>query len=1089
MANKKQPSSQQLMDFDRPLVPLVEWPTNECWPINRKDTYPRRTVLQEIKKDVSFSETYLVVTGFTSLAHIIEFFGKEVNFEKTKVVKIVLGFEPELKQRKFWKMVELDDEIKEFWTTQNYSLLNGGEVIRIIEYIKRNKITFRLLDGLHAKIYIGDTHAILGSANFSKNGTTVQQEANIRVANKSSKPTEKRQYKDISTIATNFYNEAKDYNKQIIALLEGLLKVTSWQEALSRAISELIDRHWSKDIPELHDRLKNIKLWPSQRMGIAQALYILQTQGCVLIADPTGSGKTKMVSTLQLVLFHWLWEIGRCNKSYATTVCPPLVKGIWQNEFIDLRFSNNEQISMGALSYTQNDSHHKYLNQIKISNILVIDEAHNFLNLKSNRSVGISEHTSDNVILCTATPINKKVNDLLRLIELLGVDNLNDKELIQFKALKRKKSNKSSTEDLNALRDYIKKFIVRRTKKDLNKLINYEPDAYKNRLGNNCRYPEHIKEIYQTGETDEDNKIAREINRVAKDLKGLIYLQDLSRPDYEFEYDESVYLEKRIKAAKALTVYNIQARLRSSRAALLEHIFGTQEALDHYGFKSKKSPTGNVVATLSKHSVRLPVNDFKEFSPNWLTDLNEYQKVCSEEILLYSRIAELSKDISSNREDAKVRHLLELFKKNKLVLAFDNTILTLDYLNTILHLNYPNSGINSFVITGNTNKVRVLNIIKNFELGSSSENILAFCSDSMSEGVNLQQASALVFLDMPSVVRIAEQRIGRIDRLDSPHKKITIYWPFDSEEYALRTDLKLISTSIDVDSLIGSNYSLPQELLDRHMDQIVRPADMIKILEEQQDQDHLWEGINDAFAPIHDLYDGESSIIKRKDYEYLKSIDASVKVKISIGLSEKPWLFIALKGSNTVSPRWYFIDSDRQIHKDLANICENLRACLAQTHQWEEKWNDDAKSEFGKYVTLLRENEISTLPSKRRRALEVAEHILTKKMSLEKDASMKVLIKDALKLFHSKPQDDEFAIDYYSFSQQWLDILTPYLYLKNKTKRGYKDVVSLNNLKVEFNSIDLSKDILEKLIRKVPLVPNIWSRIASCIIGIPKTDE
>src|SRR5437667_351043 len=57
-------------------------------------------------------------------------------------------------------------------------------------------------------------------------------------------------------------------------------------------------------------------------------------------------------------------------------------------------------------------------------------------------------------------------------------------------------------------------------------------------------------------------------------------------------------------------------------------------------------------------------------------------------------------------------------------------------------------------------------------LGSTASGVVALCSESMAEGYNLQRASAVVHLDMPSVVRTAEQRVGRVDRLDSPHVAI-----------------------------------------------------------------------------------------------------------------------------------------------------------------------------------------------------------------------------------------------------------------------------------------------------------------------------
>ena len=131
-------------------------------------------MLEEIKKDINESEEYLVITGFTSLAHIVTFLGN-IDFQKTKRIRVVLGFEPELRKRKFWKPAELTKEIKDYWADLNYSLLNGGEVIHTIELIKKGILEFRFSDKQHAKLYIGSTHAILGSANFSKNGNYTER--------------------------------------------------------------------------------------------------------------------------------------------------------------------------------------------------------------------------------------------------------------------------------------------------------------------------------------------------------------------------------------------------------------------------------------------------------------------------------------------------------------------------------------------------------------------------------------------------------------------------------------------------------------------------------------------------------------------------------------------------------------------------------------------------------------------------------------------------------------------------------------------------------------------------------------------------
>ncbi|MXV49903.1 hypothetical protein GS399_02890 [Pedobacter sp. HMF7647] len=1074
------------MDFENPPPPLVVWPDNHAFPLNLKDLVSRRTVLDVVLEDIAASENYLVVTGFTSLAHIIELFGGKIRFGRLKNVRIVLGFEPELRERKLWKSAELDKDIKEYWATQHYSLLNGGVVIKVIELIKEDRVSFRLSDGLHAKIYVGDLHVILGSANFSKNGLTLQHEANIRIVNDPLNPVEEGQYLQIKQIAENYYCLGKPYNETIIELLKALLKLVTWQEALARAIAELLDKPWLNDIPELYNKLNSLKLWPSQRLGLGQAMYILQTQGCVLIADPTGSGKTKMVSTLQLVLYHWLWETGRRNRSYAVTICPPLVKDSWHKEFVDIEFSQSGQISMGALSYTKGHNHGTHLKEIRNANILVVDEAHNFLNLHSFRSMSVAEHTSDNIILATATPINKKPKDLMRLIELLGVDNLGDQELEDFKALKKQRHIKSNSPEFAALKTYIEKFIVRRTKTQLNKLIDREPELYLNRQGERCRYPENSPKIYKTGETKDDQSIAREINRLADELKGLVYLQSIIKPDDLEGKDESYYVDLRLRAGKALSKYNIQAKMRSSKAALLEHLKGTDAALKEYKFKSGKDKSGNIIGTIRKLSEALPKNQLKSVCPEWLTDLATYQQACREEIAIYEQIALLSINLSLSRELKKISELLKLFKENALVLAFDSTVLTLDFLGKLISTHHSDKGIDHYIGTGASSKTAIASILKKFDLGSTSQNVLALCSDSMSEGVNLQQASALMFLDMPSVLRIAEQRIGRIDRLDSPHTKIKIYWPMDSEEFALRSDERLIKTSFDTESLIGSNFTIPDEILGQHLDHVIRPEEMIKAMKENKDQEYLWAGVQDAFNSVHELYEGENTLIDPETYETWKDVDASVKVKLSIGRSANPWIFLAVKGTRAISPRWYFVDANQKISVELTEVCQQLRHHIASTQHWEMKWSDSVQQELDRYIKLLLYNEINMLPSKRKRAIEVAKVILEKQLKFsEKDPIRKKLIKRVLDMFEPRIIDEEYNIDYYHFSQQWLDIFTPILAQKKRAqKKKDKKVLSLLDLRKE-KSIELTNEMLQKIYIEAPLIVNMWSRVASCIIGLP----
>ena len=178
--------------------------------------------------------------------------------------------------------------------------------------------------------------------------------------------------------------------------------------------------------------------------------------------------------------------------------------------------------------------------------------------------------------------------------------------------------------------------------------------------------------------------------------------------------------------------------------------------------------------TLEKISDTLPRIDVlgvrtSAGAPSWLTNLDEYKKACRREKAVYRKIARITRSLSENRERAKVRKILKISSQHPLIIAYDTRIITLHYLNRFLkHKSVARrkagvSELESMVVTGSSTR-RMKRQISNFlGLGSVKTNLVVFCSDAMAEGVNFQQASAVMFLDLPSVIRLAEQASERIE--------------------------------------------------------------------------------------------------------------------------------------------------------------------------------------------------------------------------------------------------------------------------------------------------------------------------------------
>ncbi|MEI2421331.1 SNF2-related protein, partial [Arthrospira platensis SPKY2] len=106
---------------------------------------------------------------------------------------------------------------------------------------------------------------------------------------------------------------------------------------------------------------------------------------------------------------------------------------------------------------------------IQQAQILLVDEAHNYLNVTSKRAQALLCNLADHVLLFTATPINKSASDLLCLVNILGADNF-DPDVIQgfnhWLRMDAKRMRQAREEQLNTLKQAIARFTVRRTKRE-----------------------------------------------------------------------------------------------------------------------------------------------------------------------------------------------------------------------------------------------------------------------------------------------------------------------------------------------------------------------------------------------------------------------------------------------------------------------------------------------------------------------------------------------------------------------------------------------------------------------------------------------
>lgn len=1054
----------------------LPWPDAARFPLN----VGSRRVEEQVWQDLLESPEPLIVAGYSSLDRIIDFIAKA---KSARSVRLLFGQEPFDARRAEFRLARdaFAAEVEAYWLRQGISLLRSAAVIRALEALESGRVQARYMadrKGLHAKIYCGQKAATVGSSNFTNAGLARQLEANARFE----RGHEGKRYAELVSIAENFWGLGVHFQAQLIALLKKLLRPVTWEEALARACAELLEGEWAEAYLREDYLGEAGSLWPSQKQGIAQALAILSERGSVLIADATGAGKTRMGIYLVGAVADHIVRTGRLRQGRALMICPPAVLQNWQREGVEAGV-HLETFSHGGLSHGKSRGHELGVESLRRAQVLCVDEGHNFLNFKAKRTQQLLRNMADHVVLLTATPINRGVNDLLRIADMLGADNLADSTLKAFQRMLGAKSfNRTLSEgEVDQLRAEIRQFTVRRTKRVLNQLIDREPEAYRDHRGERCRFPRHKPKVYRLHEPDADRAIASEIRALADTLYGVThFVRRIEMPEVlrRQGVSEERYLQGRLGSARKLAGYQIMSALRSSRAALLEHLRGSEAAIEAFGIEGfgKKTDTGNLIESISRLGGHPPSNKLSVERPPWLTDPEAHARACAHDLDVYQQIAALVPELSVQREKAKAELLLNLVSRHGLVLAFDSRPISLALIRQLIG---TPSGVEALLAWGDAASDRVA-VLREFAPGSRARGVIGLCSDSLSEGVNLQQASVLVHLDMPSVVRIAEQRVGRVDRMDSPHPEIEAWWPEDAPEFALSSDHRFIERFDTVERLLGSNMPLPEHL-QAESAAPVRTREMIEALEKEAEE--TWDGIEDAFQPVRSLVEGSQALVAADLYARYRDIDERVIARVSLVRAKKPWAFFCLNAGPFNAPRWVFLPEKGKPKLEVADVASALRANLGNEVE-NLPFDECGTSTLQQFLLQLPKIERGLLSRKKQRALaemEICIDRLAEYATEQGDQTLSDHLYAIRKILGSDHLDGQ--PDWDELASRWLDVIRP-VWFERLTSKHTKPLLLKDIRKDLLSQPERLARMVTEHFRRLPVVVPADQRVRACIVGV-----
>jgi SNF2 family DNA or RNA helicase len=665
-----------------------------------------------------------------------------------------------------------------------------------------------------------------------------------------------------------------------------------------------------KSSPVLFEfNLGRSSLYPHQVRAVNEALQSWPVRK--LFADQVGLGKTlELGSTIQFLIK---------NESIKSVLimCPQSLTSQWQDELsfhFNLNFnkydnqkkawvdSNGNVTSTHKVSITnysesfpkfaiiskdtavRNANEDIFRTTENYPDLLVVDEAHHALRRrldngqmqKNNFSTCLEREIKNfnHILLATATPIRKEVNELFFLLQYLGNRKfLSEKEyalsLSGFKELSiSSDSSKPSLNTLSLAVDIFKKFLLQCRSKALiimkliysnlklkmilpmifmydnweeifNLLIKLHPVNFMvsrnsqkslENFSNTYRFPERkfVTHDIHTSETtiDFDNFYEESMKYLKKEYQ-IAHKEIYQKKGRNIQFMQSNF-QQRITSSFWSAKKTIEMRKShiDKQLNMFEQIYNA-EGSSLTNLESKKYVSMYIANDIDYLSI-----DFSSINLDKIIDCLKQEKSALQHLVgLAQNVIEFTPE--GLNSDPKINKLLEVLNNLNLnessVLIFSQYTSTLDEVTKAVIDEFKEDqkfgsdfGYASFrgdiktikikgsALEKNSNKREITYALNNDYLD------IVFCSSAAGEGLNLQKADVLINIDVPWVPAELEQRIGRIARLGQKKDSVHIHniWYPDSIESKIYK--KLIERQKNSKLALGDFSEMVSETIDKN---------------------------------------------------------------------------------------------------------------------------------------------------------------------------------------------------------------------------------------------------------------------------------
>lgn len=575
-------------------------------------------------------------------------------------------------------------------------------------------------------------------------------------------------HREIRTILDGNFSKSEDISAQIIQIIEN-----SWAGApvdpRDLYYKLLVEYFWQtvSGLDSQTDTNPMLEyLTEFQRDAYEYAKGVLRQYGGVFLADVVGLGKT----FIAVAILKYCQEV---LDEHAVVVVPPKVKHQWED------LASEFKVTLRTVSHGKLEDLWNYQDR----RILVIDESHNFRHANTMRYETLRRWMNEDesipgrkVMLLSATPQNNKRDDIRRQLDLFPLGY----ERLPFQGESLEDFFRNDAHDAQKVIELLRHVVVRRTRRFIQATYPNSTMKVRDTSGNIAQidlvFPERKAGPeqalrYSIGETYPGN-LYEEILDTIRNLKLARYgVAEFVRPEFR-DQAELKGISRAGSSLRGLMRILLLKRLESSVVAF-EKTVNRMLAKDRQLLESTQ---GNFLRF--EHNVELD-DEEEGFDPRGLKT-HWFNTSALQKALLYdigSLQSLIEKMVLANKH-AKVQRLENYFRvrapgQHK-TLIFTQFAETAEYLAAKLQERFENVE----MVTGST--PNAVQIARQFapvanRLRQLDRRIdILVATDTMSEGVNLQDADTLINFDLHwNPVRLI-QRAGRIDRIGSQHEEIHI---------------------------------------------------------------------------------------------------------------------------------------------------------------------------------------------------------------------------------------------------------------------------------------------------------------------------